>query len=511
MNNMRSLAWLTSFLVGFVSLGQEVLWVRISGFANGNTPQNFAMVLSVFLLGIVLGSLIGKSICQQASNLMEIRRQGFWVLVLSALVDYCSPYVLIQLGSESIWLTLVMVLLILLSAATKAVLFPIVHHLGSRIDAADTGSSIARVYFFNILGATASPILIGFWLLDLISSQAVMQLLAVLTLMLAMIFRPWGTWVGAAAGLLAVALPIYPLFHHETALMHALATKGADRQIGFLLENRHGVIHTVPDTALGDAVYGGNIYDGRMSTDLVVNGNRIDRVYFLTALHPAPRRILVIGMSSGAATRVLSEIDGVEWIDVIEINPGYIELIRKSDLWQDILHDQRIHIHIDDGRRWLKRHEPESYDLIFMNTTFHWRAYSTNLLSREFFQLVRQHLAPGGIVAFNGTSSPDTLATAADIFKYAYRWRNSNFIYAADVDFRNPSIEDAHSRLQALANKLMHAEKHSATQIQSAAERMLSTGWIDARQEEHLTGRPLEVIRDNNLLTEYRYGRDAWW
>lgn len=511
MSNMRNLAWLTSFLVGFVSLGQEILWIRISGFANGNSPQNFAMVLSLFLLGIVLGSLKGKSICQAASTLMEIRRNGSAVLAISALIDFGSPYLMIQLGGGSIWLTLVMALLILSSAATKAVLFPIVHHLGSRIEAADTGSSIARVYFFNILGATASPILIGFWLLDHFSAQTMMQLLALLTLLLAFKFYPWGALATTLSGLFVAGMIFAIASQRDNALMHALATKGPDQEIGFLHENRQGVIHTARDPVLGDAVYGGNIYDGRLSTDLVVNGNRIDRAYVLAALHPAPRRVLVIGMSSGASTRVLSGIDGVEHVDVIEINPGYLDLIRATSEIKDILHDHRIHIHIDDGRRWLKRHDTETYDLIFMNTTFHWRAYSTNLLSKEFLQLVRQHLAPGGILAFNGTGSPDTLATAAAAFKYAYRWRNSNFVYAAEFDFRKPSIVEAEKSLRTLTEKLRHQEKHVEKEIQASIERVLSTGWVDVTQEARLAGRPLEIITDNNLLTEYRYGRDAWW
>lgn len=511
MSNMRNLAWLTSFLVGFVSLGQEILWIRISGFANGNSPQNFAMVLSLFLLGIVLGSLKGKSICQGASNLMEIRRNGSVVLVVSALIDFSSPFVVIQFGGESIWLALVMALLILSSAATKAVLFPIVHHLGSRIEAADTGSSIARVYFLNILGATASPILIGFWLLDHFSAQIMMQLLALLTLLHAFKFYPWGALATTFTGLFVVGMISALVFQRDNTLMHALATKSPDQEIEFLHENRQGVIHTARDPVLGDAVYGGNIYDGRLSTDLVVNGNRIDRAYILAALHPAPRRVLVIGMSSGASTRVLSRIDGVEHVDVIEINPGYLNLIRETPSFRDILHDQRIHIHIDDGRRWLKRHESESYDLIFMNTTFHWRAYSTNLLSKEFMQLVRQHLAPDGILAFNATGSPDTLATAAHVLKHAYRWQNSNFVYAAEYDFRKPEIEGAQKRLQSLVEKLGHEDKHKETELQAAIERMLFTGWIDTLLEARLAGRPLEIIADNNLLTEYRYGRDAWW
>lgn len=36
-----------------------------------------------------------------------------------------------------------------------------------------------------------------------------------------------------------------------------------------------------------------------------------------------------------------------------------------------LLDDPRVHMHFDDGRRWLKRHPEETYDLLVMNSTFY--------------------------------------------------------------------------------------------------------------------------------------------
>ena len=46
---------------------------------------------------------------------------------------------------------------------------------------------------------------------------------------------------------------------------------------------------------------------------------------------------------------------------------------------------------MDDGRRWLHRHA-DPFDVIVMNTTWHWRSNITNLLSREFMALARAHV-----------------------------------------------------------------------------------------------------------------------
>jgi hypothetical protein len=87
----------------------------------------------------------------------------------------------------------------------------------------------------------------------------------------------------------------------------------------------------------------------------------------------------------------------------------------------------------DDGRRWLLRHENRRFDVIVMNTTWHWRAHITNLLSVEFMELARKHLQPGGLFYFNTTKSFDVQQTAARTFPYL--WRIANFVAVSDSPF----------------------------------------------------------------------------
>lgn len=504
---LSTLAGVVSFAVGFASLGQEILWVRVVSFANGNTPQTFAFVLSLYLLGIVSGALVGKRICE-AARASDIRRNGSLALALSASIDVMSPWGL-MLAHGSFWFMPTTALLIFSTSASKATLFPIAHHLGTKIDGPNTGRSISRIYFLNILGATASPIIIGFWALDLWTSQFLMQVLGVTTLVIAGMLMPVRR-LSLALIVLAASAMLAMSRIDDAALMHTLADKQQGRTISFLRENRHGVIHVLADPA-GDVVLGGNIYDGRISVDPVLNSNRIDRVLLLAALQPTARRVLVIGLSGGSWTKVLSEFPGVERIDVVEINPSYLDLIESRTEVRGILQDPRIHIHVDDGRRWLRRYTSAPFDLIVMNTTFHWRAYVTNLLSTEFMKIVQPHLAAGGIFAFNATGSPDALFTAASVFPYAYRWKNSNFIYAAAHDFRRFSDEETRNRLQRVVAALSPPGRYTILDFEQVVDRISETGWIDVAEETRMAGRPLEKITDQNMLTEYRHGRAAWW
>jgi spermidine synthase len=183
-----------------------------------------------------------------------------------------------------------------------------------------------------------------------------------------------------------------------------------------VIETKSGVI-TVTREGI---VYGGGAYDGKINTSLRYDNNGIQRAFNIGAMHPAPKNILMIGLASGSWAKVVSNMPGVEKLTVVEINPGYLTLIRRHPEVASVLSDPKVEIAIDDGRRWLQRHT-ERFDVVVMNTTFHWRAHSTSLLSTDFMEIVRAHLNPGGFLFFNTTGSPDVQKTALTAFPYGMR------------------------------------------------------------------------------------------
>ncbi len=175
------------------------------------------------------------------------------------------------------------------------------------------------------------------------------------------------------------------------------------------------------------------MYDGRFNVDPVGNSNNIRRAYMVAALHPAPEEVLEIGLSSGSWTWAVAAHAGVKKLTIVEINPGYVELIKNYPDHRTILSDPKIHYYFDDGRRWLKRHPDAKFDFILMNTTQHWRSNITNLLSREFLEMIRGHLKAGGVFYFNATGSDDVAFTAASVFKYVATY--NSFVAASDRPF----------------------------------------------------------------------------
>ncbi len=140
-----------------------------------------------------------------------------------------------------------------------------------------------------------------------------------------------------------------------------------------------------------------------------------------------------MGLSSGSWAQVVANNPEVERVTIVEINPGYLSLIRQYPAVASLLRNPKVEIFIDDGRRWLVRNPQRRFDFILMNTSYHWRAHASNLLSVEFLRLVRSHLNPGGIDYYNTTWSGEAQLTGATVFPHSLRL--ANFLAVSDQPF----------------------------------------------------------------------------
>lgn len=499
---IKRIAIFLSFSVGFLSLSQEILWVRLLGFWGQGVPYILSVVLSCFLLGVAVGAIFGKKLCSKPFFSI---RWACYIWLGIGVSDVLIPHLFPWMMASNFYMPLFMVL-IFFTAALKATIFPIAHHLFTRVDANRVGASLSYVYMANIAGSSLGPILTGFVLLNTLSLFDIFTLIGFLGVLIALLMgvnflKPISRKVFGYYALVLVPMISISLFGRPS--LSDVIQGMEDDPIVFVLENRQGVVHVVEDND-GRVVYGGNVYDGRLNILLTKNTNMIDRVFLLSALNPQAKNVLVVGLSGGAWTRVLAGNSNIQKIDVVEINPGYIDLIKTNDHIAHFLKDERVSIFIDDGRRWLRNANLQNhYDLIVMNTTFHWRLYSTNLLSREMMLLAKESLSVDGIFAFNATGSKDAHYTAASVFDESYRW--SNFIYSSNRPFLKSTEEIADTIRHLYPFSSWPYEDFSSVDLESLFGK---NDFFSIEQEAASIGRPLEIITDGNMIVEYKYGRE---
>ena len=501
---MTNFAWLLSMAVGFLSLSQEIIWVRVIAFGTGGLSQAFALVLFFFLVGIALGSAVGKRLSERGDNLL---RTSAIVLGMAALLDLSLVAIVPKVIHTSRGTLLG---LIVATAALKSVMFPIAHHLGSQQSGPRIGRSVSKVYFGNIVGSTLGPIVTGYVLLDHLTMDDCLLLIGLGTGLLSLLCAAKARTLKIGLASLAAVVPAAVLAWPGSVNLAAAIAYGENEtsvpgtRIVHMLENRHGIIHTVaPPDGTPDIVMGGGSYDGRITVDMDTNHNRLDRGLVLLALHPNPERVLVVGLSGGAWVRALSASPRIKEITVLEINPGYLELIKRYPQVSGLLDDPRIRIVVGDGRRWLRSNPDRKFDLIVQNTTHYWRAYSSNLLSREYMDLCKSHLAAGGIMGLNSTFSGDVLKTAHAVFPFVER--RGSFIYGSESDFSRP-IPGAEAALREmkLDDKAVFAD--AAFEPGGVAREMATSPFVPReRQYEGLTEDP-EVITEQNLIVEQAHG-----
>lgn len=493
-------AIILSFLSGFLSLGLEVIWIRLFSFYGASLPQIFSLTLALFLLGIACGSLIGKNLCQSGKGNINYIGYSF---IFSALLDCLAIALLIYFPIQGIFG--IFIISIFFCALARGIVFPIVHHLGA--EQKKTGAAISNVYFANVVGCTISPILIGFYLLDIFTTQQAYFLIIFITLLTAMLCVK-EKWLKIATAVASIMVITTTLTLPEE-IIHALAKRmdneGKPLKLEKLIENKHGFIQVYLNDKNDELVFGTNVYDGMLNTSLTNNHNGIERAYLLPIIAPHAKNILVIGLSTASWTRVLTSMPELESMTVIELNPAYPKLAGMYPEMRKFLQDKRVNLITDDGRRWLNKNPEKKFDFILMNTTFHWRNYSGNLLSQEFLTLAKAHLNPKGFIYFNTTSSLDAHYTSKAVFPYSYSYMNMSLASLNPI----PELtkEQVEYNLSRLKWENVQPVFSSQAELENATSQIYGKPLIPYEKIDFSSlNRKPEVITDTNMITEYKYG-----
>lgn len=123
---------------------------------------------------------------------------------------------------------------------------------------------------------------------------------------------------------------------------------------------------------------------------------RVALIGLTLARHP-PQRILIVGLGGGSIPLFLRLAYPDARIDVAEIDPAVLQVAER---YFGLRQDARLRVHVGDGRAFIERAAPASYDLIILDAYGH-NTVPPHLTTLEFLRAVRAALRPDGVAVSN--------------------------------------------------------------------------------------------------------------
>jgi spermidine synthase len=138
------------------------------------------------------------------------------------------------------------------------------------------------------------------------------------------------------------------------------------------------------------------------------------------AYNPSARRVLFVGLGAGSSPKLMLRNFTDLRLDVVELDPVVVDVAKRYFHVHD---DPRLRIHVGDGRRFLEDTE-SLWDVIVVDAFFA-DAIPFHLVTREFMQLARRRLAPGGVIVTNAIGALE--GPGSKLFRSIYRTYHSVF------------------------------------------------------------------------------------
>lgn len=444
---------LVAFLLsGAAALIYEVTWTRALALVLGSTTYAVSTMLATFMAGLALGAFLGGRLADRRGDLVfqfGVIEMGIGLTgILSVPLIYALPraylglyrafhlYPAVFFPLQIALCALVMLIPTTLMGAT----FPLVSRaITERL--AEMGSKVGQAYSFNTVGAVAGSLIAGFVLIPRLGLKGAVLTAGLLNLMvgLGMIVRSRRRAPVLPVALLALYLPATgwtalassspTLFSFYSAHRHLdgrpfesiVAEDRMAQELVFARSYAEGEVRAfrTPDGYLLLQV-GGKI-EGTGERDM---SNTLLLSYLPIAAHPAPERMLVIGLGAGVTLAAAKE--HVEKVELVEINPGVLEAVSRFGP-PGLL--EGVRIVRDDARNFLMVTE-DRYDIISSEPSYPTESVVTNLFTREYYQVAAHRLSEGGIycqwLPYHIMTNDDVtmmIKTFASVFPHTYLWR----------------------------------------------------------------------------------------
>lgn len=520
-------------LSGLSALGAEVIWTRLLSLMLGATVYTFSIILAVFLIGLGLGSSAGSFLSRGTARprIALCLCQLFLTLAIAwaaYMLANSLPYWPIDATlSKNPWLTFQLDLVrsmwaILPAAFLWGASFPLAL-AGVAVPGQDPGRLVGGVYAANTAGAIIGAIGFSIFLIRWAGTQQCQRLLIGFAAAAALLmFAPFVRSARSAAlpilaaGLAALLIWNIPAIPWGVvAYGRRLPTRSGHSDLLYMGE---GMNASIAVTHFED----GNRFfhiSGKIEASSQPLDMRLQRMlgHLPTLLHPNPRSILIVGCGAGVTSGSFVPHPEVTRIVICELEPLVPPTVARYFARENhnVVSDRRTEVVHDDARHYVLTAR-DKFDIITSDPIHPWVKGSATLYSKEYFEMCKRHLNPGGLVTQwvpLYESDMDTvkseIATFFQVFPYGTIWSNNgdgegyDLVLLGNADPLEINVDELEQRL-ARADHVLVAQSLREVGFRSAVE-LLSTyagqgsdlqGWLSGAQ----------INGDRNLRLQYLAG-----
>ena len=526
-------------LSGAAALGAEVVWTRVLSLLLGGTVYTFSIITGAFLAGLGIGSSVGAWVARTTKRpgvLLAWSQVGVTVTVAWAalLLNREFPYWPIDPALASgPWFNFQIDLLraalaVLPAAFFWGASFPLaLAAVASR--GQDPGRVVGRVYAANTVGAIAGALAFSLLIIPGLGTQDAQRWMIGLSAMAAVVMLVWTPQADAprsattriaavvAAVVLAVvaAASVAPVPPDLIAYGRQIATfKGAT----YLYEGE-GLNSSIAVSEFEGGVRNFHV-SGKVEASTEVHDMRLQRLlgHMSALMHPSPQSVLVVGFGAGVTAGSFVLHPSVKRIVICEIEPLIPQMIAPffSKENYDVVHDPRVEIVYDDARHYILTTR-EKFDVITSDPIHPWVKGAASLYTKDYFELVKAHLNPGGVVTqwvplYQSTEEvvKSEVATFFDVFPYGTIWSNqyaNGGGYDVVMLAKPEPLEIDPGALQARLDRPDHARVAQAlNEVEFAGVEGLMAAYGGQAGDLRPWLADAQINRDRNLRLQYLAG-----
>jgi len=426
----NKIIYLIVFITGFIAIGYEIIWFRVIGTLVKASAYAFSSVLFIYLVGIASGSYSMK---KYLSNNTIINKKNLFFafqvsIALFVLLSIGGYYNLVEkvplftrintvsfnsmhhptisfpfFGSHGLFLKNIFLLtdvfiwpmiFVFVPTFLMGASFPLITSLAFKDER--EGTTVGSVYFFNVLGNVTGGLFTGLLFLSILGTEYSLLLFSLVGLVFVFLINSKRIIFQLKYKILIIASLIglsIVFFPGKNQLYDAIHPDYPDKikMKKYITEGLDGVIVTYSDNEFLKTYINGMPHGGRPHPQ-----------FFYEAIEALShnrqiKNILIIGFGTGSTTETILQLNPKPKIRIVELSPVLIKNLTNISYLNTILSDDAVDLIYADGRKYLYN-SGEQFDAIFMDPLFTTTSYSNNLYSKQFFELIRNHLTSQGVL-----------------------------------------------------------------------------------------------------------------